>query len=202
MPGTLNGSGFGYYLGNLKTVGTYALTVSAGPYSGTSTAFTVIPAFTTSFTVSASAAATTGTPIGVTVTAFDHYGNIDTSYNGTVKLTSTDGAAFLGNNYTFMTGSGRDNGSHTFSVTLNTAGNQTITATDTALTNPLVTGSSGNIVTRGLLVTSLTPTADGFIATFNKPFLPADLALYGASPNAVDDVVMTGAESARYMARY
>ena len=82
MPGTLNGSGFGYYLGNLKTVGTYALTVSAGPYSGTSTAFTVIPAFTTSFTVSAIAAATTGTPIGVTVTAFDHYGNIDTSYNG------------------------------------------------------------------------------------------------------------------------
>ena len=92
-----------------------------------------------------------------------------------------------------MTGSGRDNGSHTFSVTLNTGGNQTITATDTALTNPLVTGSSGNIVTRGLLVTFLTPTADGFIATFNKPFLPADLALYGARPNAVDDVVMTGA---------
>ncbi len=99
------------------------------------------------------------------------------------------------NNYTFTTGAGQDNGTHTFSATLKTAGNQTITATDPGPgpSNPAtIIGTSSTIVTRGLLVTSVTPTPDGFTATFNKAFLPADITLFGASPNVVNDVVMTG----------
>src|SRR5581483_830792 len=56
------------------------------------------------------------------------------NYTGTVHFTSSDGAAVLPANYTFVAG---DNGAHTFAsgVTLKTAGSRTVTATDT------VTGS-------------------------------------------------------------
>ena len=55
-----------------------------------------------------------------------------TGYTGTVHFTSSDGPAVLPANYTFT---GGDAGTHVFSVTLKTAGTQSITATDT------VTGS-------------------------------------------------------------
>ena len=63
-----------------------------------------------------------------------------------------------------------------FSVTLNTAGSQTITATDKVLTNPILTGASAPITARGLTVSSFTPAANGFSAVFSKPFIPADVA--------------------------
>ena len=62
----------------------------------------------------------------------DAFGNVATGYTGTVHFTSSDGAATLPADYTFT---GGDNGVHTLSVTLKTAGSQTVTATDT------VTGS-------------------------------------------------------------
>ena len=54
--------------------------------------------------------------------------NVATSYRGTVHFTSTDTAAVLPANYTFVAG---DAGVHTFNVTLKTAGSRTVTATDT-----------------------------------------------------------------------
>ena len=53
----------------------------------------------------------------VTVTAKDPWENTDTNYAGIVHFSSTDGlpfAATLPGNYTFTTGSGADNGVHTF----------------------------------------------------------------------------------------
>ena len=41
----------------------------------------------------------------------------------------------------------------------------------------------------GLVVTSVIPLSNGFTVTFNKPFIPADLTLFGANQNAVADVV-------------
>jgi hypothetical protein len=84
--------------------------------------------------------ATAGTPLTFTVTAKDAQGNTDPTYTGTVHFTSSDPAATLPADYTF---SAADNGTHTFpnGVTLKTAGNQTVTATDTAST----TGTSGTI---------------------------------------------------------
>ena len=65
-----------------------------------------------------------------TVTAYDAYGNVATGYTGTVQFTSSDPQAVLPASYTFTP---TDEGKHTFSVTLETAGTQTlITATDTA----------------------------------------------------------------------
>ena len=65
----------------------------------------------------------------VTVTAYDAYGNVATGYTGTVALTSSDPHAVLPSSYTFTAS---DAGSTAFPVTLDTAGTQSITATDTA----------------------------------------------------------------------
>ena len=83
-----------------------------------------------------------GSPFSVTVTAKDSGGSTVTGYTGTVHFTSTDGAATLPSNYTFV---GGDNGVHTFTngVTLHTVGTQTVTATDTITGS--ITGTSGNI---------------------------------------------------------
>jgi eukaryotic-like serine/threonine-protein kinase len=74
-----------------------------------------------------------GTTVSFTVTAYDAYGNVATGYNGTVHFTSTDPLAVLPADAALSNGSGR------FSATVNTAGTQWITATDTA--SPGVTGA-------------------------------------------------------------
>ena len=134
---------------------------------------------------SVNAFATTGTGFTSTVTALDPYGNTATGYTGTVKLSSSDGAAtFPVNNYTFAnSGNSPDNGVHAFSTTLNTAGSQTITVTDAG--NSSITGSSTAVATRGLLVSAVAATTSGFTATFDKPFVPTALALYGSGTSTV-----------------
>jgi uncharacterized repeat protein (TIGR03803 family) len=81
-----------------------------------------------------------GRPVMATVSALDNTGAIVTDYTGTIHFTSSDPLASLPANYTFTTGTGGDNGSHTFSIPLETAGMQTITATSTA--QPKLTGTS------------------------------------------------------------
>jgi hypothetical protein len=73
----------------------------------------------------------TGVAFDVTVAAVDAYGNIDTTYQGTVSFTSTDQAdgVALPAAYTF---GADDGGRHTFALgcTLITIGDEDITATD------------------------------------------------------------------------
>jgi hypothetical protein len=102
---------------------------------------TVVPGNTAQFMLTAPSAVTHGVSFNLTVTAQDKYGNTTPAYAGTVHFTSSDGAATLSANYTFVVGT--DNGVHTFSVTLNTVGTQTVTATDTP--NSQFTGISGPI---------------------------------------------------------
>jgi sugar lactone lactonase YvrE len=78
--------------------------------------------------------APSGGTLNFTVTAEDAQGNPLNGYQGTVTFTSSDGAAVLPQNYTFTAA---DNSVHQFQVTFNTAGEQTITVTDTT------TGASG-----------------------------------------------------------
>jgi hypothetical protein len=73
----------------------------------------------------------------LTVTAKDAGGNTATGYSGTVHLTSSDAQAVLGANATLTSGTG------TFSATLKTAGDQSITATDTVTST--ITGSQSGI---------------------------------------------------------
>jgi hypothetical protein len=83
------------------------------------------------------ASAINGTAFNFTVTALDQFNNTATSYGGTVHFTSSDGAATLPANSTLTNGTG------TFSATLGTNGNQTITATDTVTSS--ITGTSNTI---------------------------------------------------------
>ena len=105
---------------------------SSGPQS-----VIVNPGAATHFVVSAPGTATAGIAMNVTVTAKDALGYTATGYTGTVQFTSSDGQAALPANTTLTNGVG------TFSVTLKTAGHQTITATD-AVTSAL-TGTSGSV---------------------------------------------------------
>ena len=71
-------------------------------------------------------------------------GSPATTYTGTIAFTSTDAAATLPQQYTFMAG---DGGAHDFMVALNTAGAQTLTATDT--TDSGLTASEDTMVVAG-----------------------------------------------------
>lgn len=108
----------------------------AGPYSlnGASTQ-------PSGFAVSGFPSATTAGVAGTfTVTATNADGTTATNYRGTVRFTSSDLQAVLPIDYTFTAA---DQGVHTFSATLKTAGTQAITARDTTATS--VTGSETGI---------------------------------------------------------
>ena len=93
----------------------------------------------------------------IRVTVEDPYGNIVRGYTGTVHFTSSDSQATLPANYMFSTA---DQGQHTFNtLNLKTAGNQSVTATDTLY--PSITGSESTTVTAaalaGLAMTGMPP---------------------------------------------
>ena len=101
---------------------------------------------TTKLALAAPATATAGVAISVTVTAQDAANNTTPGYTGTVHFSSSDSQAVLPANYTFTAA---DAGVHTFSVTLKTAGAQSITATDT--TTSSITGSANLTVAAAAL---------------------------------------------------
>src|SRR5439155_87515 len=70
-----------------------------------------------------------GVPTAAAIVALDAQNHVVAGYTGTVHFTSSDGAAVLPGDYTFLAS---DNGRHIVSVTFNTIGTQTLTATDTA----------------------------------------------------------------------
>jgi uncharacterized protein (TIGR03437 family) len=78
-----------------------------------------------------------------TVTALDFTGAPATGYTGTVAITSSDGAATLPANAALSSGVG------VFSVTLNTQGYFTVTATDTSTDSITGTSPAVNVTTTG-----------------------------------------------------
>jgi hypothetical protein len=101
------------------------------------------------FHVAAPSTATVGTAFDFTVTALDASYNAYAGYSGTAHFTSTDGLAVLPSNSPLASGTAN------FSVTLNTIGIQTLTATDVATSS--ITGTSNSI--------QVFATASGFTAT-------------------------------------
>jgi ELWxxDGT repeat protein len=169
-----------------------------GTIKGTA-AVTVAPAAAVSLQVSAPPTTAAGVGFLITVTALDVFGNVATGYVGTVGFASSDPAAALPASYAFTAA---DQGVYTVTVTLKTAGQQTVTATDAqtgtitgqvalrvqpaaaaqfsvTVSNP--TPTAGNAVT--VTVTALDPygnTATGyrgtvhFTSTDAQATLPAD----------------------------
>jgi len=112
----------------LKTAGTQSVTATdtVTSISGSQSGIVVTPAAATTLVVSGLASPqSAGVAGSITVTALDAYGNTATGYSGTVHFSSSDGAAVLPADATLSAGVG------TFSVTLKTAGTQSVTATDT-----------------------------------------------------------------------
>ncbi|MGA7343575.1 MAG: Ig-like domain repeat protein, partial [Terracidiphilus sp.] len=131
-------NGVGSQTAVLKTAGTDSITATdtTNPSITGTGFFTIQPGVATHIGLAAPASTYAGSPISFTVTAYDLYGNVATSYGGTVVFTSTDPNAILPGSSAITNGTG------TFSATMETAGTQTITATDSV--NSLV-GTSGNI---------------------------------------------------------
>jgi hypothetical protein len=127
----------------------------------------------------------------VTVTAEDAGGNVTTGYTGTVHLTSSDAQAVLPANYTFTTGAGKDNGIHVFSVTLKTAGTQSITATDT-VTGTITGTQSAITVQAGAATTIAIVSGNSQNVRHNRTFpLPLVATVTDAFGNAVSGVSVT-----------
>jgi uncharacterized repeat protein (TIGR03803 family) len=129
----------------LETAGTHSVTATdtvTSTLTGKQTGIVVSPGAVSQLQVVTSVSTVTaGKTLTVTVTAQDAYGNTVTNYQGTVHFTSTDPQAGLPADYTFIPTT--DNGKHKFSVTLKTAGSQTVTVSDTS--NQAVKGTSGAV---------------------------------------------------------
>ncbi len=132
----------------LKTAGTQSLTATdaSASVTGTQSGIVVNPAAANTLVVAGyPSPVTAGTSNGFTLTAKDAFGNVATGYSGSVNFTSSDAQATLPSNYAFTPA---DNGVHAFNATLNTAGAQSLTATDT-VTSTLTGTQSGIVVNPG-----------------------------------------------------
>jgi Ca2+-binding RTX toxin-like protein len=106
---------------------------------------------------------TAGQAHALTVTALDNNGNPLPGYTGTVHFTSSDPQAALPADYTFIAA---DNGTHTFTATLKTAGTQSITVTDT--------GPTAFIGTQGGIAVSPADAATFQVGGFPSPVSVGD----------------------------
>lgn len=137
-------SGGLYVPGTATCMATFTTPVGFSPQLSSTRSFTIAmgEATTSRFSVTAPGSTTAGVAMtNVVVTALDATSNPVASYNGTVTISSSD-PAMVPFNATLS------NGVATVSVTLKTAGSQSITATDTATSS--ITGSStGTTVSPG-----------------------------------------------------
>jgi hypothetical protein len=173
-------NGVGTFTATLKTGGPLSSTITANDnanmlITGNSAAIVVQPAATSRFAFSATPlSVNSGAPFSFIVSAFDRFGNFAPSNTARVRFTSSDGAAILPAE-SFMPA-----GVATFSAILKTAGNQTITVTDTG--NSSITGTSNPIVVAGS--SSISNLALGKLATQSSTFHP--------TPNAVASRAVDG----------
>ena len=158
---TSNDAGVHTFSTALTTSGAQAIAAadSADSFTASESGIVVNAAAASSLVVAGfPTTATAGAAEAFTVTACDAYGNLATSYSGTVTLSSSDTqATFTPPTYTFGVA---DDGVHTFLATLNTPGPQSITAADTGLT-----GSETGIQVTTLPASRLGLVVSGFSST-------------------------------------
>jgi subtilase family serine protease len=141
----------------LKTAGSQSITANATSnvaITGTMSGISVSPAAASKFVVTGiPATVVVGKAQSFTVTARDPYGNVATGYTGTVMFTSSDTAALVPGNSAFTTS---NQGVQSFSVTFETVGSQSLTATDTT---SAITGTKSGISVTPAAPTGLTAKA-------------------------------------------
>ncbi len=171
--GTGDDDGVHTFSATFKTAGTQSITTTdtvTGSITGTQSGIVVNPAAASTLVISAYPSPTTsGAAQNFTVTAYDPYGNIATGYAGTIHFTSSDSKSTAGNglpsDYTFTTGTGDDDGVHTFSATFKTAGTQSITTTDTVTGS--ITGTQSGIVVNPAAASTSVAANDSYVPIEN-----------------------------------
>jgi len=121
----------------LRTAGNQTITVSDSVHALNSGMASVTVSATQLAQLSVSsvpASISAGTAFNITVNGVDPFNNVVASYTGTLHFTSSDPHAILPADTKLQNGTG------SFSVTLKTAGGQTITVSDTANASLTVTG--------------------------------------------------------------
>jgi hypothetical protein len=102
------------------------------------------------FDVTAAGRTVAGAAVSITVTAREQNGSVKADYTGVVHFTSTDSQAALPADYLFTDA---DQGQHTFTVRLRTAGEQSVAVA--TVIHPTVTGVSPGVVVSPTAVASL-----------------------------------------------
>jgi hypothetical protein len=142
LPNSALANGTGSFSATLNTIGSATITASDSATtaitSGPST-INVVSNAVTHLLVATPGNTTTRAPLSVEVKALDAANNISVGYSGTVHFSSTDSKAILPADATLPNGIGN------LFVTLEAAGAQTVTVTDSA--RPSVTGTSAISVT-------------------------------------------------------
>jgi hypothetical protein len=119
-------NGVGSLAITLKTAGNQTISASAGggTITGRSSDISVSPAEASQFSIHSATTTIAGSPLTLTMTALDAFGNTATSYNGTVHFSSSDASALLPSDTQVKNGTG------SFTVTLKQASDQTVTIAD------------------------------------------------------------------------
>ena len=143
---TISGGGYCYGTSCGSTIaGSHTATGTDGSATGSMPLF-MAPGPAVTFTVSGfPSPSSAGSSHSVKVTALDAFGNVATGYRGQVHFASSDSKAVLPADYTFTS---TDAGTHSLSVTLKTAGTESVTATDKA-TSTITGVQAGITVTPG-----------------------------------------------------
>jgi hypothetical protein len=131
------------------------------------------------------------------VFALDGYGNIATNYTGTVALSSSAAEYSNWPAYTFQPS---DQGGHTFLGSINSAGTQTLIATDTAKSS--ITGSeTGILVSPGAPVKlAITGFPSSVVAGVTKTFTVSALDAFGnVTTNYLDTVLLLSTDTSATM---
>jgi len=132
--------------------------------TGSSNAISVVSNAATHLNLAFPSSATTRASFNVTVSALDAANNVSTGYAGTVKFTSTDKQAVFSTNPATLT-----NGTDSIKATLENAGNQNITVTDTAKSSLTITSSSITVTAAAALAISSTPPPTGTFGVVYGP---------------------------------
>ena len=190
---TTNASGVASvaFTANSTAGGFYAVAAAATGLTTVNFSLTNAAGTANHFAVTAPSSATTGISFNFTVTALDQYNNTAAGYTGTVHFTSTDVSATLPSNSTLTAGAG------TFSATLATSGNQTVTATDTVTSsingtsNVIAASQASQSITFNPLSNQVYGTAPFLIGATASSSLPVSFASQTMSVCTVSNVTVT-----------
>jgi hypothetical protein len=121
-----------------------------------------------SFVLVVTGSPVTGNALTLTLHSLTAGGNPDGAYAGTVEFTSSDPHAALPANYAFVPS---DNGTHVFTVTLQTSGSQTMVATDVA--NSSLQATQTVVVSPAAATTIVVSAGSGQTAPVEAAFVTA-----------------------------